>query len=246
VGPMAIAATVVGAGGLGAVGTAAYGAFHPRSSLFGRVVWRAGPDARGVALTFDDGPTPGVTDPILDALGEAGAHATFFVLGDHVRAHPDLVRRASDEGHLVGNHTMHHHRYGLLRRDRYWLDEVAGAQAAIEDVIRKKPRLFRPPMGFTSMHIARAARANDCAMVTWSRRGLDGPRRDPGRVAARVLHALGPGEIVALHDGIDGARRVPSRTSLRAIPAILAGLESEGLHPVRLDELLRIDPYASS
>jgi hypothetical protein len=83
-------------------------------------------------------------------------------------------------------------------------------------------------------------------MVTWSRRGFDARGADPRRVVSRVLHGLGPGEIVALHDGIDGAHRSPSRAGVSAMPDILKGLTQAELTPVRLDELLGVDAYASS
>jgi peptidoglycan/xylan/chitin deacetylase (PgdA/CDA1 family) len=241
-----IGAALLGTGALAGAGVAARGAFHPGSSLFGRVLWQGSAGTQGVALTFDDGPTPGITDAILDALGVAGAKAAFFVIGEHARAHPELLRRAYEEGHMLANHSMHHHRLGLCRRDRYWLEEVGAAQAAVEDAIGLRPCLFRPPMGFTSLHIAQAARAHDCSMITWSRRGFDSLGADPQRVVDRVLDRLGAGEIVVLHDGIDGAHRRPSRASVAAIPPILAGLERVGLRAVRLDELLGVDAYASS
>ena len=156
-GVVGVAGAAVAIGGAGALGVLAHGAFHPRSRLFGPVVSRGPSDRREVALTFDDGPTPGPTDSILDALGAAGATATFFVIGRHAEAHPDLVRRAVDEGHVVGNHTLDHHRHGLFHRDAYWRGQVEGCADVVEGIIGVRPRLFRPPMGFTSAHVTRAA-----------------------------------------------------------------------------------------
>src|SRR5688572_21902696 len=108
------AVTAVALGG--ATSVLGYGLFAPRSQVFGEVVWRA-PRTAGpcVALTFDDGPMPGVTEPILDALAATGAKACFFVIGRHARTHPGLIRRIADEGHLIGNHTFDHDRTGLFR-----------------------------------------------------------------------------------------------------------------------------------
>jgi len=65
-------------------------------------------DPEGVFLTFDDGPTPGITEWILATLDKYDAKATFFVLGKNVEMYPDLFRRIVDAGHKVGNHTYHH------------------------------------------------------------------------------------------------------------------------------------------
>jgi len=72
------------------------------------VHWRVDTTERVVALTFDDGPTPAYTGAVLDALAAHDAKATFFVVGQRVHAHPDLVRRAAAAGHEIGNHTWGH------------------------------------------------------------------------------------------------------------------------------------------
>ena len=75
------------------------GCFAPNSPIFGRVVDGSGVTERVVAITFDDGPSPETTPRILDALGDAGKRATFFVLGRHAEAYPEIV-----EGRAIGAH----------------------------------------------------------------------------------------------------------------------------------------------
>src|SRR5438552_3460310 len=92
-----------------------WGTFVPSGWLWGEVISRGtiqGPPR--VALTFDDGPTPGGTDRILDLLAELKAPSTFFVIGQNVERHPDLLRRIDAEGHLIGNHTFDHHHWGVF------------------------------------------------------------------------------------------------------------------------------------
>ena len=72
------------------------------------VITRQGRQERKVALTFDDGPDPQYTPQILDALQQAGVHATFFIIGANGERHPELLRRIVDEGHELGNHTFTH------------------------------------------------------------------------------------------------------------------------------------------
>ncbi|MHB8330033.1 MAG: polysaccharide deacetylase family protein, partial [Acidimicrobiales bacterium] len=76
--------------------------------------WRGPGDARAVALTFDDGPSPQDTPRTLDLLDELGMRATFFVLGTQAQAHPDLVAEIRRRGHTVGSHG-HRHEHHLLR-----------------------------------------------------------------------------------------------------------------------------------
>src|SRR5437016_2530000 len=84
-----------------------WGTPFPSGWLWGKVISRGTKDGPPrIALTFDDGPTPGGTDRILDLLAELKAPATFFVIGQNVEGYPDLLRRIDAEGHLIGNHTF--------------------------------------------------------------------------------------------------------------------------------------------
>ena len=79
-------------------------------------------DAEGVFLTFDDGPTPGITEWILSTLDKYDAKATFFVLGKNVEMYPDLFQRILDAGHKVGNHTYSHQKGWGMSLERYTED----------------------------------------------------------------------------------------------------------------------------
>ena len=91
-----------------------------------------------IALTFDDGPTPGVTDLILDELKQRGLRATFFMIGNGITAAPDLARRVLVEGHEVGNHTLTHPKLTALP-DAQVEAEVDKTQEIIRDVLRTSP-----------------------------------------------------------------------------------------------------------
>src|SRR5437764_8468059 len=95
---------------LGAVvaGALVHGALYPNSIVFGSVISRVRSTDPALAMTFDDGPNPDATPAILDALGERGAKASFFILGRHAERWPQLVRRIADEGHTVCNHGYYH------------------------------------------------------------------------------------------------------------------------------------------
>lgn len=236
-----IGASLVAAGVATGAAVVAHGAFHPRSRLFGPVISRAPSADRLVGLSFDDGPTPGLTDDVLDVLAEFDAKATFFVIGRLAARHPELVHRIHDAGHLIGNHTRDHHRHGLCHRNAYWRQQVRGCGDIVADIIGARPRLFRPPMGFTSPHIMHGARYERCQTITWSRRGLDTMARPRESIARRVLDGLEAGEIVALHDGIDGDHRRPNAQTPRALEIILTEMRRQDLRPARLDDLLELE-----
>jgi peptidoglycan/xylan/chitin deacetylase (PgdA/CDA1 family) len=101
---------------------------------------------RRVTLTFDNGPTPGVTDAVLDALGEHGARAIFFVVGQDLRrpGARALAERAAAAGHWIGNHTMsHHEQFGVRDDPGFAREEIDAAQRELGDLAHPD-RLFRP------------------------------------------------------------------------------------------------------
>jgi len=228
-----------------AIGALAYGTFAPRSRLFGPVISRSPGRSPAVALTFDDGPWPGSTDAILDVLERERVRASFFVIGRYVGARADLIRRIHQQGHLIGNHTFDHSRLGMFRGSRYWLQQIRSTADAVAEITGARPCWFRPPMGFKSPIVMRAARACDHRVVTWTRRAFDGVATDAGAII-RNLRAARAGEILLLHDGRDPASRRTLGPTAAALQDVIAGLRRAGLGPVRLDELLGCDAAQSS
>ena len=103
---------------------------------------RSVPPAAGAVLTFDDGPDPGCTPEVLDALGEAGAKATFFVLGKHVLEHPELTRRILADGHEIALHGMSHRRHDQLSPAAAEA-ELSDGIGAIEAIAGRRPVIGR-------------------------------------------------------------------------------------------------------
>ena len=110
-----------------------------------------------IALTFDDGPSE-ITPQLLDVLKRKNVKATFFLQGDHVVAHPDLVRRIHNEGHVIGNHSWSHRSFDGLS-DAEALSEITRTNEAIRKITGVTPELFRYPKGVESESGNKAIRA---------------------------------------------------------------------------------------
>jgi peptidoglycan/xylan/chitin deacetylase (PgdA/CDA1 family) len=163
-------------------------------------------DGGRIYLTFDDGPDPVWTPRVLDVLAAAGACATFFVVGASARANPGLLRRMTEQGHEIGNHTgTHRHPWTLppaaARR------EVVDGAAAIADITGIRPRFYRPPHGRLRRCMVEQARTDGQATVLWSLSAVDwGPLGSTPGILGRLRKAV-PGDIVLMHDGGRGPNK---------------------------------------
>jgi peptidoglycan/xylan/chitin deacetylase (PgdA/CDA1 family)/glycosyltransferase involved in cell wall biosynthesis len=183
--------------------------------------------ARTVALTFDDGPDPQWTPAVLDALRRHGAHATFFVVGSRVNAHPELVRRILAEGHEIGSHTFSHADLASVPAWRRDLESTLAINA-IAGATSRHATLFRPPYSSRTADLTRSdldvlrevGRRGQIAVVAdrdsndWRRPGID-----------PIIKAATPtgtaGAIVLMHDG--GGDRSQTVAALDRLLPALAG-----------------------
>jgi peptidoglycan/xylan/chitin deacetylase (PgdA/CDA1 family) len=174
-------------------------------------------------LTFDDGPTPGVTDWVLDVLAAYDARATFFMVGNNVRKNPALARRVVQQGHTVGNHT-YHHLNGWKTPVREYLSEIARTDAVIHEVTGVQPRLFRPPYGKCHPGAWKHILENH-EIVLWDVLPGDWDSRVTiAQLHRRVATNARAGSIVVLHDSLKCA------TKLKAtLPGLLQHFSEEGL-----------------
>jgi peptidoglycan-N-acetylglucosamine deacetylase len=205
-----------------------------RWRVFVDAVVRGPRDARGVALTFDDGPHPRWTPRVLETLAAHRAKATFFLVGRKAARHPEVVKAILDAGHGVGLHSWGHDRLFVLRREKVVREDLRRGLDALERVTGTRPTLFRPPIGHTNPIIARVVDALDLTVVGWTiagRDGLAGARVED--VVARVRRDLRDGAIVLLHDSPETGDREPA--AVKALPAILDAIAAERLEVVPLE-----------
>ena len=165
---------------------------HFIKKMFPDLVWQI-EDEQGVYLTFDDGPTPGITEWILATLRRYDAKATFFVLGKNVEMYPDLYEKILADGHRVGNHTYSHQKGYLMSLERY-LEDIDFASDLVQS------NLFRPPYARVTRSQLRAV-AQRYKIVMWSIVSRDYNRAlSPKRCLNGVLPHIKAGSIILFHD----------------------------------------------
>lgn len=194
------------------------------------LVWSGDPSAKRVALTFDDGPNPEYTPGVLQILREAGARATFFVVGQNVERHPALVEAMIAAGHELGNHTYSH--VDLQRAGpRVGREELARTAALLRERDRRFLGLFRPPWGRLGVAGAAYALSSGNRAVMWSLDSMDYHRDSADRIVDAVRGAsLSGGAILLFHDD--------NPHTLAALPAVIEDLRRRGFTFCTVGELL--------
>lgn len=187
------------------------------------------------AVTFDDGPNPSATGRILDVLARRDAHATFFMLGAHVRRHDDLARRVVAEGHEPAVHGDSHWPLpfllpGTIRK------QILRCAASIEEATGVAPRFYRPPFGYMSPGMARYVRGFGLEPVLGDVYPEDPQNPGVDRIVSRVLPRLQSGSILILHDGSPIGNPGREQT-VDALEIILTETTRRGLRGVTVAEL---------
>jgi peptidoglycan/xylan/chitin deacetylase (PgdA/CDA1 family) len=172
-----------------------------------------------VALTFDDGPNPGNTNTLLNALRQAGVRATMFNTGQNAAANPGLVSAQRSAGMWIGNHS-YTHPHMLNLSSAQMSSELSRTQTAIQNGGGGTPVLFRPPYGETNGTLQAAASALGLRTITWDVDSQDWN----GASTAQIVQAasrLTNGQSILMHDQY--------ATTVAAIPQIVSGLRNRGL-----------------
>jgi peptidoglycan-N-acetylglucosamine deacetylase len=222
------------AGGLCAAGGIfSWAAVAPSSQIFGPTVRRLC-DQSAVALTFDDGPNPTITRELLDQLDRHEAKASFFLIGRHVRAFPELAKEIATRGHTIGNHTETHAVLTFLSPRRI-AKEIDLCDEAIFEATGQKSKWMRPPYGYRSPLLDGIVRRRAGSVVMWSVMARDLKPQTPARVIKHLCRVRG-GDIVLLRDGDNRVASGDRRHTLEALEYWLPRWKEAGLRCVPLDE----------
>jgi peptidoglycan/xylan/chitin deacetylase (PgdA/CDA1 family) len=183
-----------------------------------------------VALSFDDGPSTQYTAGLLAALDKVDAVATFFEIGEHVKALPALSRDVAAR-HEIGNHTWNHPDMSLASAISA-TDQLTRGRDQIHEATGHAPTLFRPPFGRFSGATAMIATSFGYPIMLWQT--LFDVSASAAQNVARLSAAAGPGTIILGHDG----GPLHSGVVTQAVPDLVKALRDKGLEPVTLSTLL--------
>ncbi len=188
-----------------------------------------------IALTFDDGPWPSITENILATLKKENIKATFFMVGLPLRDFPDLGKKVLADGHVIANHSLHHwyHRMSPEVAQK----EIDDTLKIIKQVLNVETEYFRPPGGVMTNGLVSYAQSKKQSVVMWSVDSRDSNARRPSAEAIikNVVDGATPGGIVLMHDG--GGNH---ENTAKALPQMIAQLRAKGYKFVTVPELFAL------
>ena len=174
---------------------------------------------REIALTFDDGPKPGLTEPLIELLVREKVPATFFVIGRNAAANPDIMRRIAQAGMELANHSYTHRNLTRLTSAEI-AAEMAQTQAVIYALTGQRPRYMRPPGGAWNAKANTIARQWGLTPCFWTADVFGSEVVSAAQTAQAVIAQARPGAIILMHNG--------KLSTLQALPMILRELRAKG------------------
>ncbi|MBC8436472.1 MAG: polysaccharide deacetylase family protein [Candidatus Omnitrophica bacterium] len=204
--------------------------------------YRARVSEKVVAITFDDGPSPIWTPPILDALKDSQVKATFFMLGKHVEQYPAIARRVAEEGHDIGIHSYHHGNF--IFYDKYEVEEdIKSTRKIIEGVTGQSTNLFRPPKAWLSKREKKKIKELGYIVALWSLNSKDWVNFDDKYMIRYLVKNIHPGAIILFHDsgGFFKAEEGNRIETVNTIRRLVEKLREKGYRLVTVSQLLEME-----
>ncbi|WP_353776855.1 polysaccharide deacetylase family protein [Winogradskyella sp. 3972H.M.0a.05] len=192
-------------------------------SLFPSYVWDIpSKHQKTIYLTFDDGPTPEVTEWVMDTLKAYNAKATFFCIGNNVEKHPDIFKKLIDEGHAIGNHTFNHLKGWKVKTSTY-LEDVEHTKTIFSSN-SKTTSLFRPPYGKLKPKQGRKLQKLGYKIMMWDVLSFDWSKEvSEIQCLENVISNATSGSIVVFHDSLKAKDNLEF-----ALPKVLEYYSKEG------------------
>lgn len=168
--------------------------------IFPKYVWSIPNDEKKVFLTFDDGPTPEITEWVLAELRNYNAKATFFCIGDNIRKYPAIFQKVVSENHSIGNHTFNHLK-GWKTPTEDYIENAKLCQSEIENQKSEIRNLFRPPYGKIKSSQAKILRKMGYKIIMWDVISFDFDQTiSKEKCLENVLKNVESGSIIVFHD----------------------------------------------
>jgi peptidoglycan/xylan/chitin deacetylase (PgdA/CDA1 family) len=170
--------------------------------IFANYIWSIPNHNKIVYLTFDDGPTPNVTDFVLSELNKFEAKATFFCIGENIKKHPTLFEKILRHGHQIGNHTFNHLNGWQTDAEAY-IDNTIQCENEIRKFSVKENKLFRPPYGKIKVAQAKKLLEKDYKIIMWDVLSADFDTAiSKIKCLKNVIENVQSGSIIVFHDSV--------------------------------------------
>lgn len=197
--------------------------------IFPKYVWEIPNKENKVFLTFDDGPTPEITEWTLEQLNRFDAKATFFCIGDNIEKYPEIFQKAIREGHAIGNHTFNHLKGWKTENERY-LENVKNCDASIRNQ-NTETRLFRPPYGKIKPSQSKVLRKSGYKIIMWDVISFDFDTSiSKEECLENLLKNVRSGSVIVFHDSVKAEQNLKY-----ALPKTLEFLKEKGFTCEKID-----------
>lgn len=213
-----------------------------RTQIFGYFPDSVKTQEKVIALTFDDGPNPPDTERLLEILKKHQVLVTFFTPAKNLEKFPELAKRIIAEGHIIANHSYYHQFiYNFINFS--FRKEIIKSQKVIENIIGRRPALYRPPWLFKQPFLLKTLKAQGLTPVSgWFSSNWEIWKAPAKVIAQDALKVVAPGRIIIFHDGFDtkGGQRAGS---IHAVDLIIPELKKQGYRFLTVDKLLGVPAY---
>lgn len=195
--------------------------------IFANYIWEMPSESKTLYLTFDDGPTPEITNWTLDILDKYNAKATFFCIGKNVSQHPEIFKNIQDKGHKIGNHTNNHIK-GWRTSTKNYLANIKEAQKVIDLQHNKTDSrsqiLFRPPYGQIRPKQGKALAELGYKVIMWNVLAFDWDKDvAKEKCLENVISNAKEGSVIVFHDSVKAEKNMSY-----ALPKILEHFSKKG------------------
>lgn len=194
--------------------------------LFFNQVWNLPNTDNKVYLTFDDGPTPEITEKVLEILERHHIKATFFCIGDNVRKYPEIVQKIISKHHSIGNHTYSHLK-GWKTSTKTYISNTEACEIKLNSLFKiRNSKLFRPPYGKITPWQSYKLRKLGYKIIMWDVLSKDyDATLSPENCYENVVKNVTSGSIIVFHDSVKAQKNV-----LNSVEKTIEALKSKGFN----------------
>lgn len=197
-------------------------------------IYNVATDEKRIAFTMNCAWEADDIDSILDTLSKYKVHITFFMVGDFVEKYPEAVKKISDNGHEIGNHSdTHPHVNGLSLEEN--IEQIQNCSEKIEQITGKKTTLYRGPYGEYNDTVIKAAKSQNHISIQWNLDTLDYSGLTGEEMWKRLENKLTPGSIILSHNG--------TKHTADSLDMLLHNIEENGYEIVTVSELIYNENY---